>query len=275
MTKNYILWTGIKANSKVSDKYKYGDYSWMEYSRKTWEFYAKKIGAEFIAYEKPFDDTVDLLKTKVNWLRWLELSKIIPDDYDQVLSTDASIMVRWDCPNLFDIANFEFTAVRGNENLRWTYESVMGYKDMFPDVQFRPNDYFASGFIIFSKKHKEFWKNVKEFYYENAFNIIRHEDETVKRGRDQPILNYLVRKHNIPIKYFPIAFGVNHLYRREILRGNWQLQQQEPTNNEHGIPFFIKYFYVYIFSGFSDRGETRTNMMKQTWEIIKHNYGST
>jgi len=271
MAKNIILWHGVKANPQVVEKYNYGDYEWMDYSRKTWEFYAKRIGAEFIAFEKPFND--DVLKEKINWQRWTHLDELLPDDYDQVLSTDASIMIRWDSPDLFVMANHDFTAVRGNENLKWTYESTMGYKDMFPDVEFRPNDYFASGFIIFSKKHKPFWKLVKEFYYDNQEEIIRHEDEIVKRGRDQPVLNYLTRLHNVYIKYFPLAFGVNHLYRREILGHNWQLAQEEPDNSAWKTSHFLKHFYVWIFSGFSDRGATRTQLMKKTWDMIKEYYG--
>jgi len=271
MSKKYILWTGVKSDDpKVKEKWNYSDYSWMDYSRQTWEYYARRVGAEFIPFERAFDN--DLLRLKINWQRWLYLDKLIPDDYDQVLSTDASIMVRWDCPNLFEIARDDFSAVRGNENLKWTYESVVGYQDMFPDIHFRANDYFASGFIIFSKKHKQFWESVKKFYYENQDEIIRHEDEIVKRGRDQPVLNYLIRKHNIFIKYIPIVFGANHMYRKEIFNHNWQLAKAEPDVLHWQTSHFLKYFYVWIFSGFPDRGETRIKGMKQTWEKTKENY---
>jgi hypothetical protein len=268
-----ILWTGVKSpDPKVKEKWNYSNYEWMDYSRKTWEYYANRVGATFIPYETPSDSNT--LKVKINWQRWLDLEKTLPKDWDQVLSTDASIMVKWDTPDMFELFGDDFMAVRGTENMKWTYESVMGYKDIFPKIDFMVNDYFASGFIMFSKKHKLFWDQVKKFYYENQDEIIRHEDEIVKRGRDQPVLNYLTRVHAIPIKYFPLAYGVNHLYRREILGHNWQLERIEPQNPEWKMPHFIKHFYIWIFSGFSDRGDTRTKLMSQTWNVFKNNYES-
>lgn len=271
MTKKYIFWTGIKAGSDVSQKYKYGNYDWMEYSRKTWEYYSKKIGAEFIPYEKPLDDNIDLSKIKVNWIRWFDMFDIVPNNYDQILSTDASIMIKWDAPDLFDISGDNFSALLANENLRWTYQSATGYKDFF-NYDFDIKKYIASGFIIFSKKYDSFWKELKNFYYKNQEDIIRHEDEIVKRGRDQPVINYLLQMNNVDVNYLPFIYGVNHMYRYELFQNNWQLSKLEPQNKEWSIPHFIKYFYVWIFSGFPDRGETRNQLMKQTWDIVKNKY---
>ena len=39
------------------------------------------------------------------------------------------------------------------------------------------------------------------------------------------------------------------------------------------MPHFIKHFYVWIFSGFPDRGNTRTELMKKTWDVIQGKYG--
>jgi len=44
---------------------------------------------------------------------------------------------------------------------------------------------------------------------------------------------------------------------------NWQL-------NEDRTPFFIKYCYVWFYTGFSK--DQRTDLMNQTWELVKHNY---
>ena len=42
-----------------------------------------------------------------------------------------------------------------------------------------------------------------------------------------------------------------------------------PTPEE--IPFFIKYGYIWFYSGFPQRG-LRYDLMKQTWDAIKGNY---
>lgn len=269
--KKAILWTGVKDSNKAAiNKWRYGNYEWMDYSRKTWKYYADKINADFISFETSFNS--DTLNERINWQRWLHIDKLVSDKYDKILSTDASIMVKWNCPDLFEIADNKFSALLANENLRWTYESAMGYKKLFNNFDFDIKKYIASGFIIFNKEHMSFWRNLKEFYYENKKEIIRLEDEIVKRGRDQPVINYLLQINNIEVNYLPFIYGVNHMYRYELFTNNWQMTQLEPNNEEWKIPHFIKHFYVWIFSGFPDRGDTRTNLMSDTWQIIKNNY---
>jgi len=267
-TKNVVFWVGVKSNDPaVINKHNYGDYAWMDYSRKTWEYWAQKNNCYFVAYEHT--KQADLLRYKVNWQRWFDVFEYIESmgitDYDQILLTDASIMAKWDMPNIFTDTEHKFCALRGNENLKWTYESVNGYSDLFPDMTFRYNDYFASGYCIFNKNHRAILGELKEFYYINHNEILNREDIKVKRGRDQPVLNYFLRMKNVDIKILPIVYGVNHLYRREVLTNNWQLQVDN-------TPFFIKYFYTWIFSGWPDRGTTRNSLMSQTWELVKHNY---
>ena len=44
---------------------------------------------------------------------------------------------------------------------------------------------------------------------------------------------------------------------------SWQL-------NEDRTPFFIKYGYVWGFSGLPK--DQRTEIISQTWDLVKHNY---
>ena len=264
MSKNYLYWIGVTpADERISAKYKYGDYSWMKYSKMTWEHWCKRHDVTFIHYDKPSHP--DMLKYKINWQRWLDVFDYIPEDYDSVMSEDASIMVRWDAPNYFDIGKGLMCGMRANENWKWTYASANGYTDLFPDVEFNHKDYFCSGMIVFRKKHEGVLRKFKEFYLENIAVILEKEDGSVKRGRDQPVLNWFVQKYEVDFHHWTIDLAVNHLYRREILGGNWQLKD-DPT------PFFVKYFKAWQFSGFPDRGETRSRLMGQTWDLINKNY---
>jgi len=265
--KNFVFWTGVKSDDpRVSEKYGYGDFSWMDYSRKTWEYWCNKNGVTFIPYEKPLDKNIDMLKTKINWARWLDISDIVPGDYDNILSVDASTMVRWDAPNYFELDKRRLCAFRSDENLKWTYESAMGYKEFFNNFNFDIDKYIASGFIVFNKQyHEQFFRELKDFYLQNTDKIIELEDVKVKRGRDQPVINYLLQIKNIDVNYLPIVYGASHLYRHELFSHNWQLK-------EDTTPFFIKYCYCWIFSGYSDRGETRNRLMKETWEMVKDKY---
>ena len=250
-------------DDRVSPKFRYGDFSWMEYSKKTWEHWCKRHGVEFIHYDKPSRD--DLIKYKVNWQRWVDIFDYIGDDYDSCMSVDASIMARWDAPNYFDIAPGHMCGMRANENWKWTFASANGYTHLFPGVDFVHKDYFCSGMVVFRKEHEQVLRDFAKFYLDNIEEINDIEDVRVKRGRDQPVLNWFVQKYQVPFHHWNISLAVNHLYRREILGNNWQLKT-DPT------PFFIKYFYAWQFSGFPDRGETRTRLMSQTWDIIKEKY---
>lgn len=264
MSKNYLFWIGVTPDDpRVAEKFRYGNFSWMEYSKKTWQYWCEQHGVEFVHYDTPTRE--DLIKYKVNWQRWIDVFDYIPSDYDSILLVDASIMARWDAPNYFDIAPGHMCGMRANENWKWTYESAMGYSDMFPDVQFNHKDYFCSGMIVFRKEHEPMLRRFGQFYFDNHDRILEIEDVLVKRGRDQPVLNYFVQRESIPFHHWDIHLAVNHLYRREILGVNWQLKGDQ-------TPFFIKYFYAWQFSGFPDRGDTRTRLMSQTWEGIKHMY---
>jgi FkbM family methyltransferase len=260
--KNLVFWTGLRSK-EVFFRKRHNDYSWMDYSKKTWEFWCKENGHDFYAFEEPIED--DLVAHRPNWQRWFKMLEFI-DKYDQILSTDASIMVRWDMPDIFGISEHKFCALRSVENWKWTWESAAGYHPLFDDVDFDVKKYFNSGFVIFNKEHKGLFEHLKDYYYQDHKTIVDYQTNIVKRGTDQPVLNYFVQYHNIDVKFLSLRYGINHIYRWQALGNNWQLKD-DPT------PFFIKYFYVWIFSGFSDRGVTRIKIMRQTWDAIKQHYG--
>ena len=58
----------------------------------------------------------------------------------------------------------------------------------------------------------------------------------------------------------PPPFMITHLYRFDWLGYNWQL-------NEDKTPFFLKYTYIWFFSGFPNRG-ARYKLMNQIWVLL-------
>ena len=106
---------------------------------------------------------------------------------------------------------------------------------------------------------------VKEYYYNNYDDIMELQNGKVSRGTDQPVYNYLLQIHNVNVVHkLPPPFMLNHLYRFDWFSHNWQL-------NKDKTPFFIKYGYIWFYSGFPARGE-RYNLMKQTWDAVKGMY---
>lgn len=264
--RNVLFWVGVKSDNPDLIKLKeYGDWSWMDYSKRTWEFWCKKHDVEFVHYDKTSDP--DVLNHLVNWQRWFDVFDILESrgiEYNQIMLVDASSMVHWNAPNFFHITDHKWCAFRANENMKWTMESTDGYQDMFPDVKFAYNDYIASGLAIFNKTHKPMLKALNEFYNEN-YDALMQKQKTVKRGTDQPVINYMLRKFGHDINILRLPYACNHLYRREMLVNNWQL-------NEDPMPFFLKYLHIWFYSGLPNRGSARAELMKQTWSIIGHMY---
>ena len=268
MSKNVIWWVGVK-NEQYSEKY--GGWEWLDYSRKTWEYWCKKNDVLFVPFEKPIEE--DLTKFRINWQKAIFVFDELDRrniDYDQICLVDCASMIKWDTPNFFEMTEHKLTAWRDMENMRWIYESIQGYEDLFQEANDLPHfkldqsKYVNSSPMIFNKSHKDLFLSFKEFYYDYIDIFIKLQDEVVKKGTEQTPLNYWLQINKVDVNIdLPISFKLSHLHRKELLRHNWQL-------NEDTTPFFIKYGHIWYFQGFAK--DQRTNFMKQTWNLIKDNY---
>jgi len=261
MSKNVIVMPMVIPKDKRLDKF--GGWRWMEISHKAWEFWCDKNDCELVVYDTPSIE--DTFKFRVTVQRWFDIFNFLEDrkiNYNQIAMIDASSIPKWDCPNFFDLTDRKFTAGIENDNLKWIYESITGYKSIFDDYDLNINKYFCSSFVIFNKSHKPIFKKFKDKYMSELDGFLELQT-SVRRGTCQTPLNYIVQMSEIDVNYLPIPYRLSHLPRKDLLSYNWQL-------NEDRTPFFIKYGYVWFFSGFDKR--TRNDLMKQTWDIVKENY---
>ena len=263
MSKNVVWWIGVK-NEELSDKY--GGFDYFEYSRKTWEYWCKKNDVLFVPFEEPVEK--DLFKFRINWQKAMFVFDEMDRrdiDYNQIALIDSSAMIRWDAPNFFDMTDNRFTAWIDNDNLKWIYESIQGYSQMYePFGDLDISKYISSGFMIFNKEHREFFESFKEEYYENIDEYIWLQDEKVKKGTEQTPMNYWLQMSDIDVNLdLPIAFKLTHLHRKEMFSYNWQLDEDK-------TPFFLKYGYVWFFNGIPKN--ERTNLMRQVWNAVKGQY---
>ena len=262
MKKNVIWWPAVK-NKDHSDKY--GNFDYFEYSRKTWEFWCKKNDVLFVPFEEPVEE--DLFKFRVNWQKAIFVFDELERrgiEYDQIALVDSTVMVKWDCPNFFELTDRKFTVTRDIDNMSWTRDSILGYKDFFGGFELDSTKYFRSGFMIFNEIHRDLFQDLKNFYIENKTDFIKLQDEVVRKGNDQTPINYWVQKNNVELKFLSHALWMcSHLHRKEMLSHNWQL-------NEDKTPFFIKYANNWMFNGIPK--DQRTSLMSQTWELVKDNY---
>ena len=259
--KNVVLIPATIPKNKGLDKF--GGWDWMTYSIDAWKFWCKKNDCELVIYDKPSIE--DLVKYKITIQRWFDVFDFLDKkniNYDQIAMVDACSIPHWNCSNFFELTGGKFTAGRDMDNLRWIYESIEGYKNFFEDFEFNLSEYVCCQFTIFNESHREFFTKFKQMYLDNIEELTFLQKK-VKRGTDQTPFNYMVQMNNIEVNYLSQPYRLSHLPRKEMLGYNWQL-------NEDTTPFFIKYGYIWFFSGFDK--QARNNLMKQTWDLIKHNY---
>ena len=265
MKKNVIWWPAVVNPEHAA---KYGGFEYFQQSRKTWEYWCKKNDVLFVPFEKPVKN--DLIKYRVNWQKAIfvfdELDRM-GIEYDQVALIDSTVMVKWDCPNFFNLTDRKFVVTKEMDNLKWVYDSVLGYKEFFNGFELDISKYFRSGFMIFNEKHREFFNDLKKLYLDNIEAFIKLQDEIVKKGNDQTPVNYLIQMNNIDLKFFPNNWVLSHMHRKEAFRYNWQMDN---TEYEDKTPWFIKYGYTWMFNGIPK--DQRTLLMKQTWDLVGHMY---
>lgn len=246
--KNVLLFTSLKANDPNLDSYK-------EWSLKTWQYYADRNNLELFILDVPLFDTELMRPT---WQRWyvydlLEANNI---EYNQVALIDIDTMIRWDAPNLFEVAGDNYAGVIDDLGIEWIYNSINGYKFLFPDVDLRWYSYINNGVLILpSKKGKEFCNIVNNFYLEHQEILRELQHRTLKKGTDQTPVNYLALsffKKNIV--YLPKIYNMGHMYKTDVFIDN----------------IYIKCSYIWHFNGIPR--DRRDFYMKNTWEVIKHNY---
>ena len=261
MKKNVIWWIGVK-NKKYSEKY--GGWDWVDISRKSWEYWCKKNDVLFVPFEEPIEE--DLTKFRINWQKAIFVFDEMERrniDYDQICEIDCSHMVKWNTPNFFKLTDHKLTAVRDTDNLRWIYDSIVGYEKFF-DYKLDMTKYVSSSPMIFNEKHKEVFKSFKELYYDNVDTFVELQDKIIRKGTEQTPLNYWLQINNVEMNLeLPFSYKLAHIHRKEMFNHNWQLDEDK-------TPFFIKYGYLWSFCGLPKN--TRTEVMKQTWDLVKDNY---
>ena len=240
MKKNVVWWPAV-VNEEHKDKY--GGYEYFEYSRKTWEYWCERNDVLFVPFTEPVEK--DLFKYRVNWQKAIFLFDELERmgiEYDQIALVDSSFMIKWDAPNFFDMTDRRFTAWRDMDNMRWIYESIQGYKDIFDGFELDQSKYVNSGFMVFNEEHKELFNGFKRFYLENTEKFCKLQDEIVKKGTEQTPMNYWLQTNNVDVNLdLPLPFKLTHLQRKELFSYNWQL-------NEDQTPFFLKYGYNFSFN---------------------------
>lgn len=253
MNKNCIVMVAIQDEASKYDHQKY-----FEASKQCWQMYCKKNNIDFIVITKKLPN--------VKYCVWHKefVFDYIGDKYEKIALVDFDTLVKWDAPNFFDLYTDEFCGVIDNESLFWMENSIRSFKSNFEEiskVDISLSEYINGGVLFFTKEHKSFFEKLKKFYFDNKE---RFDNWNIPNtGKEQTILNLYLKKENVKKKYLDFRFNTMRLIKNDWLHYNWQL-------NEDKRPFFIKYSYIWHFTGCSI--EERTQLMTQIWLQTKHLY---
>ena len=188
------------------------------YSIKSWQKWSEQYeDVKIIEWTEPICPPEQLKITLQRyWVHDILESNNI--EYEQVLIVDADTIIHPNCPNFFNETQGEFSAVINNGCSEWLTRSIKDWgNNLFPDQpKVKPWMYFNGGFQITSKTHKPFYNLVKDFYLENQ-KLILELSNKIKAGTDQTIINYLVQKEKIQVKYLPECYNLQDLFRKNLL----------------------------------------------------------
>ena len=245
MKKNIVFFTSMDRAPDTLD--------YKEWCYRSWKVWCQRNNAEIFILDQELRDKSIM---KPTWQRWhvLEILENNSIDYDQVALVDIDTMIHPDAPNFFDLTNKGFSVVGEDVMVEWIYNSIKGYQDLFPEVEFNWTTYWNNGFIVVNETHKNLCKDITEFYYNNEQELRNRQHVTLKKGSDQTPVNYLVRKSGIPITYLDKRWNFTHMHARGVLGG----------------ALFLDCAWVFHFNGFEKT--LRNNLMKQTWELMQKRF---
>ena len=130
---------------------------------------------------------------------------------------DADTIVHPNCPNFFDETDNRYCGVRVDGCYEWVLRSIRGFGDkLFDGIRIHPWNYINGGFQIVNSNLKSFFDAMKSYYKENSDKIIQTIDE-LKCGTDQTIVNYMLHKEKVDVKYLPSCYNLQDLYRKNLL----------------------------------------------------------
>ena len=227
--KNVIFMVNLPEDKKPGRNEPY------EYSIKSWKHYADRHQCEVHILEKRIYPESDM---NANWHKIfaLELLEANGVDYNRVLIVDGDTIIHPDAPDIFEVAPSGFCAAHNDGSYDWMLRSYENYsKHIFSRNGFPIMNYFNSGVIVIGKEHRDFYREVLDFYLVNKHNLQLMQTQ-FGVGTDQPVMNFLVHLERDDFKLLPYAWNMQEMARREILDTNLTFTDYGWLYHFNGIP---------------------------------------
>ena len=122
------------------------------------------------------------------------------------------------------------------------------------------DNYINAGVVYLDNKSLSVYEKLKDFYFENREKL---DAWNKGGGREQTLFNFLLQKNNYDVNLLSPQWNMFAMHKKEMFSHNWQ-------DGNDKTPFFIKYSWVWHFTGFPI--EDRTNLMRETWGLVGKYY---
>lgn len=147
--------------------------------------YAEKIDADFII--------INSCKTTPHWEKFKIYNML--NKYDRILYLDTDLIVRDDCPDIFEIVPYNQIGAFNEAKFTQREYSIIETAKAYGIDPSRINwngKYYNTGVMLFSKCHKKFIKKPdKEFsnFYEQGYlNLVISQEESHRGKEDTPLM---------------------------------------------------------------------------------------
>ena len=229
MKQNVVFLTKLRYDRGISEP-----------SKNSWEYWCYKNNHKLFIHkgENPWNNLFDVFNI-------LEENNI---EYNKIFVVNGSSIVKWDCPNIFDLTDDRLGAWREMCNLGAIYKDI---QDSGLDVDIFK--YVNYGSFIINKNHKEFFEIASKTTHRN-----------ITETSFQTSVNSLLQSNSIEINMdISREYNLNHMMPYDWYSYNWQ-DGKDKTN------FFIKYAYLWRFDDLDNN--KYTDLSSQIWNSVKNKY---
>lgn len=271
MASKVVAMTAIRGSISRGSRAR-SDLSYLPYARATWEWWCRQRDIEFVLVERTACAPPDTYPTIQRWHVPAELlGSRAPGT--RIAMVDADTMVRWDAPDMFDLAEDSFAAVNAGHR-GWVGRSINAFQPYFPDVRLAFEEYFNCGLLVLNGRHLAVLSAFLTFYQRHRPQL----EATFKSadvGTDQTIMNFIVKQERERVRLLDRAFNVLHCvggradYLKDFERSD-NPRKVDATLLMHPATFgFIDNGYVWHFT---NSVSTRAKLMAETWHRVRKWY---
>jgi len=172
-----------------------------------WQAWCEKYNYRFLELTTPVADFRDISpQMQKMWTLDILLHNNV--QFNQIAQVDYDTLPLPHCDDFFKQSEGAFSAVLDNGfGPALNRSARMVQSNWYPSISINWDNYFNSGFIVYSRTHESVFKAIQEFYStqrEKWCEINKSPDLT----DDQTLLNFEVRKQNFKVNLLQRSYNV-------------------------------------------------------------------